>query len=441
MTNNEKLSLWSAILININVMFGTGIFINTVNLSKIAGFFGFLSYIIVAAILTPLIFSITALLKRHPEGGFYRYAAQELSPFWGFLSAWSYFIGKLASAALLIHVFVSLIQNIISPLALTSPFILDLGIIALFMWLNHYGLKTGTRINYVFLLLKVVPVLFTIFSGIYLFHHWSIPPETLLWSGIPSTIPLVLFAFVGFEAACSLSLEIKNPERNAGKAVVYSFIFSICLTILYQLIAFLSIGPELMKQFSFLDLFPTLIHQLFSHTTIFTQHLLNLLHIACASAALGGSFGIIFSNSWNLYILAENNHTVFSHILTQKNRHGIPFGCVLIAGLTCILHLILTQGHQIILQQISVFGVALAFTLSIVSLLAIVINGNQKLINPIIPWLGLGSCTILLISCMRNFVIAQEIKYLALFIVILGLGTMMYTYKKYLRANTSNKPT
>lgn len=426
MTNNEKLSLWSALLININVMFGTGAFINSVNLSKKVGFLGFLSYAIVACILTPLIFSLAALLKKHPAGGFYTYAAQELSPLWGFLSAWAYFTGKLASVALLVNVFSSLIPIIIPPLAAINIFVLDSIIIALFMWMNHYGLKTGLHITYTFLFLKLTPILFAIVSGTYLWTHWSIPPDTLLWDNIPSTIPWVLYAFVGFETICAISLKIKNPEKNAAKAVIYSFIFSVFITILYQLIIFLSIGPELMQQQTFLTLFPVLFAKLFGSHTIIAAHMLPLLHIAIASAALGGSYGIIFSNSWNLCTLAENQHTFFTKFLTTKNTYGIPFGSVLVAGILSIIHLLITQGNQIILQQISVFGVAIAFMISVISLLALLVREKSALINQSVPRLALGSCLVLLASCIRNFIIAQELLYLLYFMAILGFGIVMY---------------
>lgn len=430
--NSEKLTLWQTVFISVNVMFGSGVFINTVNLTKIAGAFGFISYVIVALILLPLIFSVTALIKKYPEGGFYVYAAKELGPLFGFLSAWAYFTGKLASATLLIHVFSLLIQTIIVPLQVINPFIIDLMVIIIFMWLNHYALQTGTRITYAFIFLKVAPIAFAILSSIYLIGQWRIPPETLLWSGIPSTIPLVLYAFVGFETACSLSLTIKDPERNAARAILYSFFFTITITILYQFLTFLAIGPELMKQYSFLDIFPTFFSYLFSKENFVVPHLLNLLHIAGAAAALGGSYGMIFSNQWNLYILAENNHTFFSKLFTKKNEFGIPFSCVLAQGFICLGYLIATYAHQIVLQQMSVFGVSIAFMLSVLSLLKIHYSDEKKLTHAYIPWLALASCIALLAMCIHNF-IHWGLIYLLLSGLILFSGVSMFYVKKFQR--------
>src|SRR5271169_2910080 len=98
MTKEHMLSLPTAILININIMLGVGIFINTAELAKRAGALGCLSYALVGILLLPLIICVAELVKLHPSGGFYIFARREINPFFGFLSAWIYFTGKLASA-------------------------------------------------------------------------------------------------------------------------------------------------------------------------------------------------------------------------------------------------------------------------------------------------------------------------------------------------------
>jgi amino acid transporter len=433
MTEEKKLSFWQATLITINVMFGSGIFINTVNLGKIAGVFGFLSYATVALILLPLIFSLMALVKRYPEGGFYVYAAKELGSYWGFLSAWAYATGKLASAALLIHVFTMLIRTIITPLAAINPFLIDFFILGIFMWLNHYALKTSTRIIYGFIFCKVTPILFAILASIYLMGNWHVPTESLLFSGIPLSIPLVLYAFVGFETACSISLRIENPARNAARVILYSFLFTVIITTLYQLVTFLAIGPQLMKAEGFLEIFPTFFVHLFVKHHPATVHIVNIFHIAAAVSALGGSYGMIFSNAWNFYVIAENKHMFFSETLTNKNSYGIPFGCVLFEGFICAFYMIVTQANQIILQQISVFGCSIAFLLSVLALLKIHYAKKEYLLSSVTQYLACASTTALLIMCIRNFSY-WGIEYLLLFIGNLVCGSLMYRWQRKITA-------
>ncbi len=422
MAKLNQLSLWDAILININVMFGTGVLINTVNVAKRAGSLGFFSYLIVSIIMLPLIFSIAAIVQRHPAGGFYTYAAVDIAPWAGFLSAWTYFVAKLSSAALLIHIFSTVLKTIIVPLNSVSTLIIDLVILLFFLWLNQFNLRTGTRITYVFIILKITPIIFAILSCIYLFSRWSIPPETLLWSGIPSTIPLVLYAFVGFEAACSLSSTIKDARHNAPKAILYSYALVILITIIYQLTIFIAIGTSLMKQQTFLDIFPTLFTTLFAQKTVFHTHLLYLLYIASASSALGASYGILLSNAWNLHILAQNTYVFGSSFLKKLNTYNVPFACVIVETIICAGYLLLTYGNQIALQQISVFGCTIAYSLSVISLL----HHSYK---NLIAWLALGSCCLLLGTCIHNF-INSETYYLFLFLGIIMFGMIMFYLKK-----------
>ena len=85
MAQEEKLSLSAAILINLNIMLGAGIFINTVKLSKWAGALGCLMYPLIGLLMLPLIVSIAKLVNIYPDAGFYGYGARAIHPFVDFL--------------------------------------------------------------------------------------------------------------------------------------------------------------------------------------------------------------------------------------------------------------------------------------------------------------------------------------------------------------------
>ena len=112
MTTEKKLSLPTAILINVNIMMGGGIFINTVELAKRTGLLSGFMYPLIGLLILPLIIAISRLIELHPSGGFYVFGQKEINPFVGFVSTWSYFIAKLASASLMIHVSMSLLTQI-----------------------------------------------------------------------------------------------------------------------------------------------------------------------------------------------------------------------------------------------------------------------------------------------------------------------------------------
>jgi amino acid transporter len=153
-----KLSLPAAILININIMLGTGVFVNTVELVKRTGGLGFLCYLMIGVLMLPLIISFAHLLKLYPTGGFYGFAKAEMGPLAGFISTWSYFIAKMASAGLMVHVSISLLQKLIPALSTVHSLILDAGVFTLFTLLNLQGLKTGSKIQAGFMVFKLVPL-------------------------------------------------------------------------------------------------------------------------------------------------------------------------------------------------------------------------------------------------------------------------------------------
>ena len=51
----------------------------------------------------------------------------------------------------------------------------------------------------------------------------------------------------------------------------------------------------------------------------------DLIYIFIATSAISAGFGIIYANMWNLYSLAELQHTVAPRILTRLNTFNVPF--------------------------------------------------------------------------------------------------------------------
>lgn len=432
MSHSNKLSLTAAMLICMNVMFGTGVFINTVKLSQEAGTLGFISYCLIALLALPLMLSMAAILSYYPAGGFYVYGAERISPLAGFVSAWAYFVGKLASAALLAGVFTSLIKNIF-PIITINALPINIGIFALFTWLNLQGARTGTKIMYLFMVLKLMPILFAILSCIYLVNYWSMPPETMLWEGIPSTLPLVLYAFIGFEVATSISRNIENAKVNAPKVILYSFFTVISITIMYQLFFSLALGTELMAQSSYLGAFPALLAKLIPGHPLLALHAKNIIHLMAATSALGGAYGILFSNHWNLYELAQRNHTILPKTLMQLNRYDVPFWGILIEAAICISYLALSDGKTAVLQQISVFGCLISYAFTVIALLNL--YRDEQRTQPktahstLLPWLAILSCVGLSTMCVRNLIIHGPVALYA-FCTLIAVGIAMFFYTK-----------
>lgn len=397
--SHAKLSLSSAILINLNVMVGSGIFVNTVLLSQNAGGLGAAAYIAVGILILPLILSISRLASLHCGGNFYDYGAN-ITPYAGFLAVLSYFVAKLSSCALAVHVCMSLLKTIFLPLQAIPTLALDIPLIILFAALNTLNLRVGKRIQLFFMGCKFIPILFVLVTGLYLFNPANFSTENLYPLGVLTSVPFILYAFMGFEVSCSLSKSLENPEKNGPRALLISYLLGILVVSSYQFFFYGSLGTLFAGLSSYLQAYPALLHALtFSPAT---QELLKIiLHVGIASSALGAAYGIMYSNSWNLFDMAQRGHVVRQDVVTRLNAHNIPVICVIVEACIAITYLLITQGNQVPLQQMSAFGSIIAYTLCAVGLVAATYKASGRL--QIMPLLGVASCFLLIASLVKNF--------------------------------------
>lgn len=423
---SPKLSLVAAILINVNIMLGSGVFINTVLLSSCAQALGGFSYVMVALLLLPLIYAISTLM-RIEGGSFYDFGAL-IHPLLGFIMSWSYFTAKLASCALGIHICIILLQVIFPGLAAYNTLILDSAVLFFFMILNLLNLQYGWRIQYGFIILKLIPLLFIIISALFFFNVDFFTFETLKWQGLFETIPFVIFAFAGFEASCSLSQTIENPEKNGPRAILISFAMVVTIITLYQTAFFGLLGPALGTLASFKQAYPKVINLLlgYDQKSALLWQVLTLIGIA--SSSLGASYGIMYSNAWNLHILAQKNHVFGASFFKQFNKHGIPLWCIIAEAVIAASYLWISQGHQVPLQQVSAIGSTITYTACALVFFWWTIKQHKDIF---IGFCSILSCLILFSGIIRNSIIYGILPYI-FFITIVFIGITMFLAQNYL---------
>jgi APA family basic amino acid/polyamine antiporter len=435
MTNTKGLSLWSAIIINVNIIVGSGLFINSTELAKRAGICGALSYAIVGLLLFPLILCFAQLLQLHPGGGFYSFCSRSVHPLAGFLSTWCYFATKLSSVALVIHIFILSMQAIVPFLAAYNPLILDVLLLSVLVGLNMLNVKTGSTIQGYITIIKLTPIALVFTSGIMYFFTGSFISTETVWSGIPTTIPLVLHAMLGFETACSISRNMQNPKVNAPKAVLISYSIVMLMYVMFQGLFYIVLGPQLAMQTDYHNAFPLLISTVTS-SSLANSVLNYMVSIAIASSALGSGFGMIYANMWNLYSLAELRPTALpSKIVMSLNSFSIPFLCVLAEGIICGLYMFIINGERTTFQQLSGLGATLTYFLSIVGLIA-TLQQNKK--NIVIPLLGLLNCILLMIASLYTMWRMSNPKPLCIFLTVATVGIAIY-YAFYSQSSSKDE--
>ncbi|KKR96146.1 MAG: hypothetical protein UU47_C0018G0006 [candidate division TM6 bacterium GW2011_GWE2_41_16] len=424
-TQAPCLSLGAATLINLNMMLGSGIFANTVLLGSILKGSAPFAYIFLGVAILPLIYAFQKLLGHFSQATFYDLGAT-ISPFVGFLSGWSYFFAKLASCSFSIHFFVTLMQTLIPSLAIFPTIAIDMVILSLFMYLNSFNLGIGRNIQYLFFFLKSLPILFVILSLIFTFSLTYITPANFSWMNIPAAIPFVLFAMTGFEASCSLSASIKDSQRNGPRAIIYSFAIVLCVLFLYQVSFFIAFGPELGNIDGYKQAFPALVNLL--HFSPIVSTICKAITMSgIAVSALGASYGILYSNNWNMYGLAQRGYVFGSSWLTKKNKHGIPFFCMLIQGSFIAFYALVLHNTQTLLQQMSACGITMAYTISTCAFIVLIYR--KHVTSMVWGLLALGSCSMLILTLIKNAFAFGPLSYIV-FSAFVIFGVAMYGIRR-----------
>ncbi|MHB9757833.1 amino acid permease [Streptomyces sp. BYX5S] len=178
----------------------------------------------VGAIALALVFG--RLAKRHPQtGGPYVYAREAFGDFAGFLAAWSYWITTWVSNAALAVAAVGYL-DVLLPIH-GSTFWTIVAALAC-QWLPALANLGGTRyvgaVQLVSTVLKFAPLLLVAIGGLFFFDADNLGPfqgsGDSAVGAVSASAAILLFSYLGVESASMSAGEVRDPERNVGRATV-----------------------------------------------------------------------------------------------------------------------------------------------------------------------------------------------------------------------------
>jgi len=302
---------------------------------------------------------------------------------------------------------------------------IDFAVVCLFIILNSFNLRIGQSIQFGFLALKSLPILFAIGAGCWLWvtQGSDLTSQKVTLNGIIASMPFVLYAFTGFEACCSLSRTIVDPERNGPRALLISYGLGVSIVILYQLMFYGGLSTDLAQLPSYSVAFPALLCKVVTGCTFLFTLLFIIFNIGIATSSLGAAYGIMYSNAWNLFGLADKRHTFFADNISRYNKHKAPFISVVIEGLIIAIYLFTFRGNLIPLQQICALGMITTYTICTVAFIKLMWQKNARV--HIASLLALMSCGLLVYGFKDN-VLAYGVMPSLYFIGIIIAGVVMY---------------
>ncbi|MFF4253947.1 APC family permease [Streptomyces sp. NPDC001663] len=224
----------------------------------LAGPVGWWGYVAVLAISVVVACTLGLVASRWPiEGGSYQWARRLGGRAFGWAAGWSYMWTWTIGVASVSYFMAGLLPPLlgIDPFTVTRQTLVGVALIVLVTLLNMLGptvLKVVTRLC---LVAEVIGSVFLAFVLLVWHREQSLSvlteragatPHDYTWSGLFLAIALIGYTFSGYESACSMAEEIKDPERHLPKVMIYA-VFALGGVTLLSSLALLLAVPDLPK--------------------------------------------------------------------------------------------------------------------------------------------------------------------------------------------------
>jgi basic amino acid/polyamine antiporter, APA family len=245
----RAISRWDLMAITINTIIGAGIFGLPSKVAALIGNYSIFAFAVCALIIAFIVICFAEVSSRFKDtGGMYLYAKEAFGSVVGFEVGWLYWVVRVTTFAANCNLFITYLSYFY-PNAKddsTRTFIVII-IVAVITLVNSLGVKQSTILTNIFTVGKIVPLI--IFAAVGLFF---IQPANFTFQAIPETVPfskailLLIYAFVGFEAAAIPAGETKNPQKSVPFALLSALAIVAVLFILIQIVCIGTL-PEIAK--------------------------------------------------------------------------------------------------------------------------------------------------------------------------------------------------
>jgi amino acid transporter len=172
-------------------------------------------------------------------GGMYLYAREAFGSIVGFEVGWLYWIVRVTTFAANCNLFLAYLGFFLPSANEGILRIVLIGSVVLILTLvNFLGVKESAILTNIFTVGKIVPLL--IFAAVGVFF---IQPENFSFAVAPdynsfsSAVLLLIYAYVGFEAAVIPAGETKDPQKNVPFALLTALVFCAVLFIIIQIVS------------------------------------------------------------------------------------------------------------------------------------------------------------------------------------------------------------
>ncbi|MBL4954907.1 arginine-ornithine antiporter [Neobacillus sp. YIM B02564] len=396
-----------------------------------------IGWIITGIGMIALVFTFQNLTNKRPDldGGIYSFAKAGFGSYFGFNSAWGYWLSVwLGNVAFLTLLFSAI--GYFLPIFNGANLVSVLGA-SIFLWLLIFfisrGIQTAAIMNIVVTIAKLIPIFLFIVIALFAFHFHTFTLD--FWGGTSfnlanvmtqtkSTMLVTLWVFTGVEGAVVLSRRARK-KKDVGRATVIGLMSTLTI---YILISLLSLGVMTRGELSSLKS-PSMAYVLESIVGPWGAMFINLgLIISLLGALLG----------WTLFsaeipYLAGKDGT-FPKFFTKENKHNVPTNSLIFTGLLI----------QIFLLTLLISDKPYQFAFSMASSTILVPYLFSALYQVKYSWQHKETKQIIIgiIASIYSFWIlyAAGVTYLLLTSILYSLGTLIFLYAAKEKQQKAFKP-
>lgn len=412
--NNQKMNFWSIVLLTINSIIGTGIFLSPGAVAKLVGSKAAMIYLAAAAFAAVLAVTFAAASKYVVKSGAaYAYSkaafGDEVSSYVGITRVVSASIAWGVMAMGVVKTTLSIFGKDSSDMKTVTIGFITLMLILLII--NLIGTKLLTLISNISTIGKVGALTITIIAGIciLIFSGGSHIEEmnllkdadgnnlipTFTTSVFVTALIGAFYAFTGFESVASGSADMEEPEKNLPRAIPLAIVIIACI---YFGIVFVSMYIDPVAMVTSKE--PVVLASIFKN---------QLLQKIIVIGALMSMFGINVAASFHTPRVFEAmaNEKQIPEFFAKRTKGGLPLTSFLLTAIIAVVIPLVFNYNMsgiIIISSISRFVQFIIVPLAVISFFygknkEEVLQANKSFVmDVIIPIIALLLTVLLLVK-------------------------------------------
>lgn len=344
---SNKLGFWSIVLLGINGIIGSGIFLlpnKAVDLIGPASLLVMIFDMFLVLAITFCFAEASGLFK--DNGGAYIYAKEAFGDFIGYEVGFLTWMTRVIAFSTMGVGFATALAGIMPSLA--DDFMKNVIVTVIFAILagvNLFGVPLYKIVQNVATIAKLVPFVLFIGIGIFFIEPSNFTPLFPGGEYTPGTFGaaavMLFFAFTGFESIAVAAAEMENPQKNLPRATIITIFVVAAIYVLLLAVAIGIMGYELADTTAPVQEAFGRVAGSFGTAVIAAGTLISI-----GSLCIGSSFVTPHS------CLALAEQKMLPQFIAARNRYGAPYWAIIIS--TVIAALIAYTGSFTYLASISV---------------------------------------------------------------------------------------